>query len=513
MTIGIESIISTLKYELESFDEKVIGKKFGTVIESADGLVRVSGLYDSFIGELVEFQISDIEKLLGMVIRIDPEVISIAVFKEASLVCQGMKVFGTNKPLHIQVNDNLLGRVIDPLGNILDDLSPIDYTNCKEMLLESESPGVMERESVNQALHTGICLIDLFNPIGLGQKQLILGDRQTGKTSICLDIILNQNMANQYENKSVYCVYVAIGQKASELARFREVLKNKNALKNSIIVASMASDSAAMQYIAPMVGVAIAEYFRDKGQDSLVILDDLSKHAVAYREICLIMRRTPAREAYPGDVFFLHSRLLERAVNLKNGGSVTILPVIETLDGDVSAYIPTNVISITDGQLYLDKDLFYSGQRPGINIGLSVSRIGSSAQHKNIKQFAGSLKGQLSQYIELKSFAKSVGDLDCESQKIIDRGDKLMKIFKQDMFCHFSKAHMVLILLCNKLNFFDDIKNIKNFIKAMFEFFQLKAEIIEFLMKNQVLEDEHIKKITYLLHQFKDSYFKSMRGL
>lgn len=506
--MGIESIISALKYELDTFEKDVSGKQFGTVIESADGLVKVSGLYASFIGELVEFEIDVNSKIWGMVIRIDPDVISIAVFKDAALVSQGMRVFSTEKPLHIKVNRELLGRVIDPLGNLLDDLEPIDYTNCTQMLLEASSPGVMERESVNRALHTGICFIDLFNPIGLGQKQLILGDRQTGKTAICLDIILNQNQ--QKGEKRVYCIYVAIGQKASEIARFREVLKNQNALENVIIVASMASDSAAMQYIAPMVGVAIAEYFRDQGEDALVVLDDLSKHAVAYREICLIMRRTPAREAYPGDVFFLHSRLLERAVNLKGGGSVTILPIIETLDGDVSAYIPTNVISITDGQLYLDKDLFYSGQRPGINIGLSVSRIGSAAQHKNIKQFAGSLKGQLAQYIELKAFAKSVGELDAESQQIINRGDKLMTIFKQDMFCRLSKANMVLVLLGNKINLFDEIRNVKVFVNKMFAFFAVShGDVILSLMENRTLEEKETNALIEILRNFKSSYLRN----
>lgn len=507
MSMEIENIISTLKYELENFETNVVGEKYGRVIESGDGLVKVYGLNTSFIGELVKFE----NDLLGMVMKIDPETISIVVLKDIYKIVQGLKVFATGEPINIKITKNLLGRVIDPLGNHLDELLPIDYSDSVKRPLEAESPGVMLRESVCDPLQTGICLIDLFNPIGLGQKQLILGDRQTGKTSICVDIMLNQASIKNAGEKFTYCIYVAIGKKASEIARLRELLKNKGALEYSIIIATTASDSAAMQYIAPMAGVAIAEYIRDSKKDALVILDDLSKHAVAYREICLLMRRTPSREAYPGDVFFLHSRLLERAVKLKAGGSVTILPIVETLDGDVSAYIPTNIISITDGQLYLDKSLFYSGQRPAINIGLSVSRIGSAAQHKNIKQLAGSLKGQLSQYTELKMFAKSVGEMDHDSQRTIMRGDKLMEIFKQPVFGPLSKSHMILILLCNKINLLDDVSHIQDFSNKLFKYFKnYHSRFFPFFIENEALSDDLVSEIIVVLKEFKVFYHKNI---
>lgn len=507
----LKNILDSIKYEIDNLENRLYGTNYGTVIEAGDGIVKAIGLDETFLGEVVEF----VNGSLGIVMKIDPDTVSIIIFNSHEEISQGCKVLATGKPMFIKADMNLLGRVIDPLGNVLDGMEEVKFSDIsKEMLLEAESTGVMDRSPICDPLQTGISLIDLFNPIGLGQKQLILGDRQTGKTAIAIDTILNQSNIKKAGGKFAYCIYVSIAKKASEIAKLRELLKENDALDNTIIITTTASDASALQYIAPMSGVAIAEYFRDNGMDALVILDDLTQHADSYREISLLMRRTPAREAYPGDVFYLHSRLLERAVKLKNGGSVTILPIIETKEGDVASYIPTNVISITDGQLYLDKEIFNSGQRPAINIGLSVSRIGSAAQHKNIKKLSGTLKGDLAQYVELKNFAKSVGDLDSETKKDIAYGDVLMNIFKQRMYAPLNKAHMILILICGLKNLLLDVKNIQTFSCEMFEYMKIHYESLLYnLNGDNDLTDSEINNIVESLKRFKKILFDKYKNI
>lgn len=484
----IENIIQALELEIQNFKNQVDGIDYGVVLEAGDGIVKVVGLERAFLGEVVSF----LGTGLGMVMKIDPDTVSIILFNKIEEVSQGCKVFSTKKALSITADETLLGRVIDPLGQPLDDLGPIACS--KNMLLEAESPGVMSRASICEPLQTGIRLIDLLIPIGLGQKQLILGDRQTGKTAIALDTIINQALVKAQGGKAVFCIYVAIAKKASEIAKIIQLLKDRGAMSNTIVIATTASDATAMQYIAPMAGIAIAEYFRDQKQDALVVLDDLTKHADAYREISLLMRRTPARGAYPGDVFYLHSRLLERAVKMKDGGSVTVLPIIETLDGDVSSYIPTNVISITDGQIYLDKEIFYKGQRPAVNIGLSVSRIGSAAQHKNTRQLSGSLKGELAQYIELKSFSKSVTDIDDETKKIINYGDALMNFLKQKIYSPVNKAQMLLMLAAAQTQCLNGVKDLEYFGSELLNHFQLQhpLELADLFLDKELSTEQRI---------------------
>lgn len=498
MSAEINNIIQALSMEIESFKEKVDAINYGVVLEAGDGIVKVIGLDHAFLGEVVSF----LETGLGMVMKIDPDTVSIILFNKIEEVSQGCKVYGTKKALSIDVDESLLGRVINPLGEPLDELGPLSCTTT--MYLEAESPGVMERESVCEPLQTGIRLIDLLIPIGLGQKQLILGDRQTGKTAITIDTILNQSIIKDNGDKFAHCIYVAIAKKASEIAKIVQLLKDRGAMNNTIVIATTASDTTAMQYISPMAGIAIAEYFRDKGKNALVVFDDFTKHADAYREISLLMRRTPARGAYPGDVFYLHSRLLERAVKMKDGGSVTMLPIIETLDGDVSSYIPTNVISITDGQIYLDKEIFYKGQRPAINIGLSVSRIGSAAQHLNTKQLSGTLKGELAQYIELKNFSKSISDLDEETKSAIMHGDILMNILKQKIYSPVSKAHMLLMLLAAENGYLNNIKNVEDFGEEIYEYMSIQYPLmISTLASDAKLELDEKKKIIKQIGEFR----------
>lgn len=497
MSGEISNIIEALNIEIKEFEDKVEAIDYGVVLEAGDGIVKVIGLENVFLGEVVSF----LGTGLGMVMKIDPDTVSIILFNRIEEVSQGCKIFGTGKSLSIEVDESLLGRVIDPLGNALDDLGPLSCT--KTMALEPESPGVMERESISDPLQTGIRLIDLLIPIGLGQKQLILGDRQTGKTAIALDTIINQADVKEKGGKFAYCIYVAIAKKASEIAKIVQLLKNRGAMNNTIVIATTASDTSALQYIAPMAGLSIAEYFRDQGKDALVVLDDLTKHADAYREISLLMRRTPARGAYPGDVFYLHSRLLERAVKMKAGGSVTILPIIETLDGDVSSYIPTNVISITDGQIYLDKEIFYKGQRPAVNIGLSVSRIGSAAQHKNMRQLSGTLKGELAQYIELKNFSKSVTDIDEDTKQVIKRGDVLMSILKQKIYSPAPKPQTLLMLLAARNGYLDEVKDMDCFAEELYNHIEIKYPmILKDLSENKLIEKANQKEIIKEIGEF-----------
>lgn len=439
----------------------------GKVISYADGIVFADELNDVQAGELVTFG----EEGYGLVLNLERERVGIIVLSGAERIKAGDFVYRTGKILSINVSDEIVGRVIDPLGESVDGKSAIKKD--KEMFLEKIAPGVIAREAVNQPLQTGIKAVDALIPIGRGQRELIIGDRNTGKSSIALASILNQ------KGQDVICVYVAIGQKKSTLAQFIQTLDDNGALAYTVVVSATASESASLQFLAPYSGQAVAEYFLEKGKDVLIIFDDLSKHAQAYREISLLLKRPSGREAYPGDVFYLHSRLLERACKLNKengGGSITALPIIETQANDVSAYIPTNVISITDGQIYLETDLFNSGMRPAINIGLSVSRVGSAAQLKAMKQVAGSLKLDLAQFRELEAFAQFSSDLDATTKKQLDRGKRVSEILKQPWDQQMSVAEQVLMIYAAVNGFLDGI--------AVTDLVQWEAEYLSFARNN-----------------------------
>ena len=499
-----EQFLEILNQKIENFQHKIDAQQYGIVTEVGDAVAKLVGLNAASLGDVVQF----LDDGKGIVMKIDPTSVTIMLFNKINKLKQGSEVFLTGGKLKISVGDELLGRVINPLGESVDDLGPI---LCDEQrLIEVESLGIMDRTSVFQPLQTGITIIDSLIPIGLGQKQLILGDRQTGKTTIAIDAIINQKRIKDEGGEFAYCVYVAIGKKASEIAKIYELFKKLGVMDNVVIVAATASDASSMQYISPMVGATIAEYFRDKKEHALVVFDDLTKHADAYREISLLMRKTPARGAYPGDIFYLHSKLLERAVKTCDelgGGSVTMLPIIETLEGDISGFIPTNVISITDGQIYMDKDIFFDGQKPAINIGLSVSRIGSSAEHKNMKMIAGSLKGELSQFLDYESFAKSVSELDQETQNIIDRGKLLMSIFKQKMHHLLSKEEMIIILFAGTKGLIKHIVNLEKYMQHLISHIHSNhIQIIKKLRLNEALSQELQKELSDIIIEFSQGY-------
>ena len=429
--------LATLKTRIEDYKPAETSAEGGVVISSADGIVHVEGMNRAVYGEIVTFD----NGAKGMVESVDPEQLGIMLFDGAETVGVGTMVTRSGKRAGIPVGDGFLGRVIDPLGEPIDGKGPIEAEGYNP--IEKQAPGILERQSVDTPLHTGILAIDSMFPIGRGQRELIIGDRQTGKTSIATDAILNQ------KNTGVLCIYVAIGQKASSIARVAEDLKKHGAMEYTTIVAATASDSAPLQYIAPYAGTALAEYFMDKGKSVLIVYDDLSKHAVAYRAISLLLRRSPGREAYPGDVFYLHSRLLERSCRMRDdlgGGSITALPIVETQAGDVSAYIPTNVISITDGQIFLESGLFNAGNRPAVNVGLSVSRVGGAAQTKAMKKANANLRIELAQYKDMESFAQFSSDLDAETRRQLEHGKALMEMLKQPLYQPKSDAEQVVIL-------------------------------------------------------------------
>ena len=436
MMVGKPSL-ATLKTRVEDYKPAQTSEEGGVVIASADGIVQVEGMDRAVYGEIVTFE----NGAKGMVESVEPGRLGIMLFDGAESVGVGTLVTRSGKRAGIPVGDAFLGRVIDPLGEPIDGKGPIEAEGYNP--IEKQAPGILERQSVDTPLHTGILAIDSMFPIGRGQRELIIGDRQTGKTSIATDAILNQ------KDTGVLCIYVAIGQKASSIARVAEDLKKHGAMSYTTIVAATASDSAPLQYIAPYAGTALAEYFMDKGKSVLIVYDDLSKHAVAYRAISLLLRRSPGREAYPGDVFYLHSRLLERSCRMRDdlgGGSITALPIVETQAGDVSAYIPTNVISITDGQIFLESALFNAGNRPAVNVGLSVSRVGGAAQTKAMKKANSNLRIELAQYKDMESFAQFSSDLDAETRRQLDHGKALMEMLKQPLYQPKSDAEQVVIL-------------------------------------------------------------------
>ena len=440
--------LATLKTRIEDYKPAQTSAEGGVVISSADGIVQVEGMDKAVYGEIVTFE----NGAKGMVESVDPGKLGIMLFDGAETVGVGTLVTRSGKRAGIPVGDGFLGRVIDPLGEPIDGKGPVNAEGYNP--IETQAPGILERQSVDTPLHTGILAIDSMFPIGRGQRELIIGDRQTGKTSIATDAILNQ------KDTGVLCIYVAIGQKASSIARVAEDLKKHGAMSYTTIVAATASDSAPLQYIAPYAGTALAEYFMSKGKSVLIVYDDLSKHAVAYRAISLLLRRSPGREAYPGDVFYLHSRLLERSCRMRDdlgGGSITALPIVETQAGDVSAYIPTNVISITDGQIFLESALFNAGNRPAVNVGLSVSRVGGAAQTKAMKKANSNLRIELAQYKDMESFAQFSSDLDAETRRQLEHGKALTEMLKQPLYQPKSDAEQVVVLTLASHGMLDDL--------------------------------------------------------
>jgi len=490
-----QEIIEKIKQAIEGFKDNAQWEEIGKISEVGDGIVKISGLNNVQSQEVLTIEAGK-ENIKAVALNLEEDSVGALILGEGSMVKSGQTVKRTKQILSLPVGEQLLGRVVDPLGNSLDGKGPIFGEKEKPMLnfLENDAPNVIGRESVNYPLHTGIKAIDSMIPIGRGQRELIIGDRQTGKTAIALDIIINQLQDNP-KNPPV-CIYVAIGQKESKVAKIVETLKKYNAMAYTIVVSAPASSPASFWYLAPFAGCAIGEYFRDKGKDAVVVYDDLSKHAWAYRQISLLLRRPPGREAYPGDVFYLHSRLLERAAKLskeKGGGSLTALPIIETQLGDVTAYIPTNVISITDGQIYLESDLFYQGMRPAVNVGLSVSRVGASAQTKAMKKVAGKLRLELAQFRELQTFMQFASDVDEATKKRIQKGKIVTEILKQPDLAPISFEKQVLVLYAALNNYFDKFapEEMQNVEKKFLEYLEsLHKELLEKIKKERAITDD-----------------------
>lgn len=499
MAINAEQISKILKEKIKDYNVDLQLEEIGEVVKVGDGVVSAFGLDNAFYGELVEFE----SGIKGMVLNLDENSVGITLFGDQTEVEQGMKVSRTGHIMEVKVGDELLGRVVSPIGEPLDGGAPISSNKLRP--IEAIASGVMSRKSVDRPLETGIKTIDSVIPIGKGQRELIIGDRKTGKTQIAIDTILNQ------KGKDVYCVYVAIGQKQSTVASIVRRLQEAGAMDYTTVVLAGASDLAPLQYLAPYSGVAIAEEWMFAGKDVLIVYDDLSKHASAYRTLSLLLRRPPGREAYPGDVFYLHSRLLERAAQLSDelgGGSITALPIIETQAGDISAYIPTNVISITDGQLFLQTDLFNSGQRPAVDPGFSVSRVGGAAQQPIIKKLSGNIKLELAQFRELESFTKFGSELDPNTLKTIEHGRRLMEILKQNANEPVSLAEKCVILYAINNGYLADVPvtEVKEFETNLFRFLQSKhPEVSEKIMKNPKLDDENKALLEKVVSSFKDS--------
>ena len=500
MNLRADEISSLIQKQIVGFEEGIELKETGRVISVGDGIARIYGLENVMAGELLEFP----NGLVGMVLNLEEDNIGSVLFGFDNLVKEGDEVKRTGRVMDVPVGPELVGRVVNALGHPIDGKGPI---NAKRSgLIERIAPGVIDRKSVHEPLQTGIKAIDGMIPIGRGQRELIIGDRQTGKTAVALDTIINQKGLN------VFCVYVAIGQKRSTVARVVKILEEHDAMKYTIVVSASASDPAPMQYIAPYAGCAMGEYFRDNGQHCLIVYDDLSKQAAAYRQLSLLLRRPPGREAYPGDVFFLHSRLLERSAKVSDelgAGSLTALPIIETQAGDVSAYIPTNVISITDGQIYLETDLFYSGVRPAINVGLSVSRVGGAAQIKAMKQVAGQLRLELAQYRELAAFAQFGSDLDPTTQAQLSRGERLVEILKQGLYKPIPVALQIVLIFCGVRGQVDDTKvpDVQRFVEGLTRFIEDKHKgLIETIEKKKALDEEIENKLKAIIKEYKELF-------
>ena len=500
MEIKAEEISKIIREQIEGYRPGLEISEVGTVISVGDGIARVYGLEKAMAGELLEFP----HGVMGLTLNLEEAQVSAVLLGEAAGIKEGDRVKRTGRIMEVPVGDALVGRVVDALAQPIDGKGAIgsDQTNPVERI----APGVVDRQPVKEPLQTGLKPIDAMIPIGRGQRELIIGDRQTGKTAVAIDTIINQ------KGQDVICIYVAIGQKRSTVAQVVKTLEDAGAMEYSIVVSASASDSAPMLFLAPYSGTAIGEVFRDRGQHVLCIYDDLSKHAAAYREISLLLRRPPGREAYPGDVFYLHSRLLERAAKLsaeKGGGSLTALPIIETQAGDVSAYIPTNVISITDGQIYLEADLFHAGIRPAVNVGLSVSRVGGSAQIKAMRQVAGSLRLDLAQFRALAAFAQFGSDLDKATQAQLSRGERLTEILKQDQYMPLPVARQIALVFAGTKGHLDDmdVSSLQDFEQALFRFLEAsKPEILTNIAEKKILDDELTAELEAAIMEAKEGF-------
>jgi F-type H+-transporting ATPase subunit alpha len=500
MEIGTAEISRIIKEQIQNYETAVQVQEIGTVLSTGDGIARIYGLDRVASGELLEFP----HGIYGIALNLEEDNVGSAIFGETHLIKEGDTVKRTGRIAEVPVGKALVGRVVDALGQPIDGRGPIETKDMRRV--ELKAPGIVARQPVKEPLQTGLKAVDAMIPIGRGQRELIIGDRQTGKTALAVDTIINQRGGD------VTCIYVAIGQKRSTVAQVMDTLRQYGAMDYTIIVSATASESAPLQFLAPYSGCTMGEFVRDNGGHALIIYDDLSKHAVAYRQLSLLLRRPPGREAYPGDVFYLHSRLLERAAKMNNsrgGGSLTALPIIETQAGDVSAYIPTNVISITDGQIYLETDLFYSGVRPAINVGLSVSRVGGSAQIKAMKQVAGSLRLDLAQYREMAAFAQFGSDLDAATQRQLNRGSRLVEILKQGQYEPLSVEKQILIIYAGTNGFVDHlpVSAIKRYEQELIAFVESKyPEMLQEIVKKRELNDELRQKINKVLEEFKERF-------
>ena len=509
MEINPSEVTKILKEQIKKFGDKAEVTEVGQVLSVGDGIARIYGLDNVQAGEMVEF--SDGSK--GMALNLESDNVGVVIFGDDRAIKEGDTVKRTGAIVDVPVGKELLGRVLDGLGNPIDGKGALDK-GLKRNRVEVKAPGIIPRQSVSEPVQTGLKAIDSLIPVGRGQRELIIGDRQTGKTAVAIDTIINQKEINKSgdEKQKLYCIYVAIGQKRSTVAQIVKTLEDAGAMEYTTIVSATASEPAPLQFLAPYTGCTIGEYFRDNGMHALIIYDDLSKQAVAYRQMSLLLRRPPGREAYPGDVFYLHSRLLERAAKLNDkngGGSLTALPIIETQAGDVSAYIPTNVISITDGQIFLETDLFNQGIRPAVNVGLSVSRVGSAAQTKAMKKVAGSIKLELAQYREMAAFAQFGSDLDASTQRLLNRGSKLTELLKQKQYSPMSVAEQVISVFCGVKGYLDDIdlKDISEFEnKILTKCNSENPEIFNAIKKTGKLEEETEKTLIKLIEELKKNF-------
>jgi F-type H+-transporting ATPase subunit alpha len=508
MDIRAAEISAILKEQIKNFGTEAEVTEVGQVLSVGDGIARCYGLDKVQAGEMVQFE----SGVQGMALNLETDNVGVVIFGSDREIAEGQTVKRTGSIVDVPVGKGLLGRVVDALGNPIDGKGPIQATERRRV--DVKAPGIIPRKSVHEPMATGLKSIDALIPVGRGQRELIIGDRQTGKTAIALDTILNQKPLNQGndESQKLYCVYVAIGQKRSTVAQFVKVLEENGALEYSIIVAATASDPAPMQFLAPFAGCAMGEYFRDNGMHAVITYDDLSKQAVAYRQMSLLLRRPPGREAYPGDVFYLHSRLLERAAKLNDeqgAGSLTALPVIETQANDVSAYIPTNVISITDGQIFLETDLFYQGIRPAVNVGLSVSRVGSAAQTKAMKKVAGKIKGELAQYREMAAFAQFGSDLDATTQRLLNRGSRLTELLKQPQFSPLKMEEQVVTIYAGVNGYLDalPLNRVRGFEDGLLSLVRSKhPEILESIRSSKDLSSDTEAKLKDAVQSFAKSF-------
>ncbi len=508
MSIKASEISSIIRDQINNFESQADISEVGTVLKVGDGVAQVYGLDNVQAGEMVEFT----GGVQGMALNLEEDNVGIVIFGDDRGIKEGDTVKRTQKIVEVPVGKGLLGRVVDALGNPIDGKGPIQSSETSR--IEVKAPGIIPRQSVSEPMQTGLKALDSLVPVGRGQRELIIGDRQTGKTAVAIDTIINQKEINQSddESKKLYCIYVAIGQKRSTVAQVVKTLEENGAMEYTIVVAASASDPAPLQFLAPYAGCSMGEFFRDNGMHGLIVYDDLSKQAVAYRQMSLLLRRPPGREAFPGDVFYLHSRLLERAAKMNDengGGSLTALPVIETQAGDVSAFIPTNVISITDGQIFLETELFFSGIRPAINVGLSVSRVGSAAQTKAMKKVAGKIKLELAQYREMAAFSQFASDLDASTKQLLARGERLTELLKQDQYVPMSVADQVLSLYSGVRGFLDkiDLAKITDFQVKFLEGLRADhSDIFDEINNTGNFSDESDKKIEDYLEKFTSNY-------